>query len=62
MLLMRAASIAKWEGVGPWKSRLFWAPNGTRLLARFLGPNPLPLVLVVDTAASKALRTGPYKS
>ncbi len=24
----------KWEGVGPYKSRLFWVPNGTRLRAR----------------------------
>ncbi len=31
--------MGKWEGVGPWKSRLFWAPNGTRLRARchFIG-------------------------
>jgi hypothetical protein len=23
--------LGKWEGVGPWKSRVFWALNGTRL-------------------------------
>jgi hypothetical protein len=26
MFLMRADYEGKWEGVGPWKSRLFWAP------------------------------------
>jgi hypothetical protein len=26
------------------------------------GPNPIPLALVMDLPASKALRTGPYKS
>jgi hypothetical protein len=51
----------KWEGNGPWKSRLFSAPKMARCnfwvpkMARchftgpkkslFLGPNPLPLVL-----------------
>jgi hypothetical protein len=32
--------IGKWEGVRPWKSQLYWAPNGTRLSARchFTGP------------------------
>ncbi len=32
--------MGKWEGVGPWKSQHFWAPNGTRLKARchFTGP------------------------
>jgi hypothetical protein len=29
--------------------------------SRFPGPIPLPLALVKDLAASKALRTGPYK-
>ena len=29
-----AFDACKWEGVGPWKSRLFWSPNGTRLTAR----------------------------
>jgi hypothetical protein len=29
--------------------------------SQFPGPNPLPLVLVMDFPASKALRTGPYK-
>jgi hypothetical protein len=28
--------------------------------SRFPGPNPLPLALVMDLHASKALRTGPY--
>jgi hypothetical protein len=33
VLLMRANPyLGKWEGVGPWKSQLFWAPNGTRLV------------------------------
>ncbi len=26
--------MGKWERVGPWKSRLFWASNGTHLTAR----------------------------
>ncbi len=47
-----------------------WAPNGTpwRLDAIsqkksiFPGPNPILLALVMDLTASKALRTGPYKS
>jgi hypothetical protein len=49
---------------------IYTDPNGTRLSARchftvsknsrFPGPNPLPLALVM--AASKALRTGLYKS
>jgi hypothetical protein len=56
----------------PSKTRVFWAPNGTCLLARchftgpkileFHGPNPLPLSLVMDMHASKTLCTGPYKS
>ncbi len=64
--------LGKWEGVGPWNSRVFWAPNGTRLLARchftgpknsqIPGPNPLPLALVMDMHASKTLCTGLYKS
>jgi hypothetical protein len=51
MLLMQANRyLGRWEGVGPWKLRLFWAPNGIRLKARchfkgpkksgFLGPSP----------------------
>jgi hypothetical protein len=51
----------------------FWAANGTRLTARSdftepkkisisREPNPLKIALVMDLAASKALRTGPYKS
>jgi hypothetical protein len=47
--------LGKWEGVGPWKSQLFWASNGMALAYRlnaisqgpkksqFPGPNPLPL-------------------
>jgi hypothetical protein len=33
----------KWEGVGPWNSRVFWAPICTRLSARchFTGPKKL---------------------
>ncbi len=54
----------KWEGVGPWKSRVFQAlewqradrqvPLGTQKNSRFRGPKPLH--------ASEALRTRPYKS
>jgi hypothetical protein len=46
-------------GRGPWKSRLFSAPNGTRLtaLCHFSGPNPHSLTLVIDFPASKALCT-----
>jgi hypothetical protein len=50
--------LGKWKGVGPWKSPVFWAPNGSRLSARchltgpkksrFPGSNPLPLALVID--------------
>ncbi len=40
-----------------------WALNGTRLTARCHFPKKfLPLALVMDLPASKALRTGPYKS
>jgi hypothetical protein len=37
--------LGKWEGVGPWKSRVFWAPSGTRLSARyhFTGPKKLSI-------------------
>jgi hypothetical protein len=51
--------LGKWEGVGPWKSRLFWALNGTRLTARchFTGPKkvsismaqPPPMALKIIT-------------
>ncbi len=36
---------ANWEGIGPWKSRLFWAPNSTRLMARchFTGPKKVSI-------------------
>ncbi len=35
--------LGKWEGVGPWKSQVFWALNGTHLSARchFTGPKNL---------------------
>jgi hypothetical protein len=35
--------LGKWEGVGLWNSRVFWAPNGTRLSAQchFTGPKKL---------------------
>jgi hypothetical protein len=72
MLLMRANPLLGQVG-GGWarKSRLFWAPNGTRPTARcyFTGPKkvsiskaqPLPLALVMDFPAS-TLHTGPYQS
>jgi hypothetical protein len=64
MLLMRAASmhyLGKCEGVGPWKSGHFLAPNGIRLSARchFTGPNPLPLALIMDAARIKSNRINP---
>ncbi len=46
MFWMRAYPfLGKWEGVGPWKSRVFWAPNGTLLSARcyFTGPKKLSI-------------------
>jgi hypothetical protein len=65
-------SITRTSGVGPLKSRLFWALcNGIEQLgechlgqkkSRFPGPNPLPLVLVMDPPASQAFLTGPYQS
>jgi hypothetical protein len=65
-------SLGKWEGVGPWKSRVFWAPNRNPYQldaisqdqnnSRFSGPNPLPIAHVMDLHASKTLHTGPYKS
>jgi hypothetical protein len=51
---------------------IFWAPNGTRLSARYhiTGPKklmismaqPLPLALVMDAACIKSITHGPYKS
>jgi hypothetical protein len=54
--------LGKWEGVGPWKSRVFWAmalayrldailqgPNNSRIP----GPIPLPLALIMDMHSSK---------
>jgi hypothetical protein len=65
MFWMHIHYLGKWEGVGPWKSRVFWAPNGTRLSARchftrpknsrIPGLNPLPLALVMDMHSSKIL-------
>jgi hypothetical protein len=59
--------LGKWEGVRPWNSRVFWAPNDTCLSAwcHFTGPKklsnsrekPLPLALVMDMHASKTLCT-----
>ncbi len=52
-------------GSWPWISQVFWAPNGTCLLARchFTGPkNPLPLALIMDMHTSKTLCTELYKS
>jgi hypothetical protein len=56
-----------------WKSRVFWAPNDTRLTARAIsqGPTKLeissanptpPLPHLMYLPASKTLRTRPYKS
>ncbi len=65
-------NLGKWEGVGPWKLRLFgpceiasnlqanaiWGPKKSI----FPGPYPLPLAQVMDLPASKALNTGPFQS
>ncbi len=60
MLLMRAASIARYQ--------VFWARNGTRLSARchftgpknsrLSGPNPLPLAQVMDAVRIKSITHG----
>jgi hypothetical protein len=46
VMLFDAGSIhylGKWEGVGPWKSRVFWALcNGIEPIGKcYLGPNKL---------------------
>jgi hypothetical protein len=73
MLLVRENPLLGQVG-GSWALEIltFLGPNGTRLtaLCHFTGPkkvlisraNPLPLALVMDLPASKALPTGPYKS
>ncbi len=72
MFLMRAYPLLG-EVRGGWALEFssFWAPNGTRLLARchftgpkksrIPGPNLLPLPLLMDMHASKTLSTGLYK-
>ncbi len=60
------------DGVGPWKSRVFGpqmafayqldAISQGPKNSRFPGPNPLPIALIMNLYASKALCTGPYKS
>jgi hypothetical protein len=65
-LLMQGKSItwASGRGLGPGNLDLFWHQIA------FTGPekisissvNPLPLALVMDLPATKALRTGSYKS
>ncbi len=74
MLLMRANFITLASGRGLVPGNLnFFGPQMalpklhdaiTQFLkkSRFQGPNPLPLALVMDLPASKALCTGPYKS
>jgi len=72
MFLMRANPLrGQVRGVGPWKSQIFWAPNGTLLMAQYhLGPKtflisraqPHSLALVMDLPASKKLHTGQFKS
>ncbi len=68
MLLMRAASItwASERGLDP--GNLFWAPNGTRLSARyhFTGPKKVSisraqLALVMDAARIKSIAHGAYQ-
>jgi len=56
-----------WEGIGPWKSRLFWALfNGIELFVAqkswdFHGPT-LPMARVINFPKSKKLHTGLYQS
>ncbi len=50
MPLMQANTyLGKWDRVGPWKSRLFRAPNGTRRTARchFTGPKKVPISAII---------------
>jgi hypothetical protein len=67
--------LGKWEGVRPWNSRVFWAPNDTCLSARchFTGPKKLlnsraqppptcPCYGYAVIHASKTWCTGLYKS
>jgi hypothetical protein len=63
-----AGKSITWGQVGRLGSENFWATNGTRLTVRchFIGPKnvsiswaqTLPLALVMDLPASKALRYG----
>jgi hypothetical protein len=54
----KSITWANGRGVGPWKSRLLWAPNGTHLTAQCQSLDfPMPLTLVVNLPASKALYT-----
>jgi hypothetical protein len=73
ILLMRANPL-QGQGGGGWSLEIWtflgpkWqSPNGSMPFHRaqksqFPGLNPLPLALVMDLPASKALRTGPYES
>ncbi len=60
--------MGKWKGVGALEISTFLGPKWLDSISqgpkksRFPGPNPVLLALVVDLPASKALRTGPYKS
>jgi hypothetical protein len=60
VMLLMCANPLLWQARGGWALEIltFLSP----LTARFPGPNPLPLVLVMDLLASKALHVGPYKS
>ncbi len=62
----------KWEGVGPWKLRLFWAPVkwhranrrvrfGAQKSRDFQSPTPSHLSSYWMLPASKALHTGLYE-
>jgi hypothetical protein len=52
------------KGLGPGNLNLFGLDTISQgpKKSRFPGPSPLPLALVMDLLASKALRTEPYKS
>jgi hypothetical protein len=63
--------VGKWEGVEPWKSRVFLGPLKRHRAdrrepfraqrTRVPGPNPYPLAKIMDAARNKSstLRTGP---
>ncbi len=59
MFWMRAYPLlGKWEGVGLWNSRVFWALRNSRIPR----PSPLTLALVMHMHVSKSSDTVPFFS